>query len=206
MRARGFSPSTCRPSRAEQHGGRTIDDAGRIAGVVDVVDLLEFRIALHGHRIEAAHFAHHDEGRVERRQRLHVGVGPHVLVMVEHGQAVNVLHRHDRLVEIALLPGAGGALLALDGIGVDVVAAEAVFCGDQVGRDALRHEPAGKADRRVHVPGAAGRAHADAAHRFDAAGDDDVVRALGDLGGARLMASRPEAQKRDICMPGALLS
>src|SRR5690606_23649652 len=62
---------------------------------------------------------------------------------------------------------------------------------------ALRHEPAGKADRGVHVPGAARRAHADAAHRFDAAGDDDVVRALHDLGGTEIdgvEARRAEAR------------
>ena len=164
--------------RAEQHGRRAVDDAGRIAGVVDVVHFLDFGMLLHGHRVEAAHLAGHDEGRVERGQRLHVGRRAHVLVMVEDGEAVLVLDRDDRVLEAALVPGLGGALLALDGIGVDVVAREAVFGGDQVGRDALRHEPAGQADRRVHVPGAAGHAHADARHRFDAAGDDDVVGAL----------------------------
>ena len=69
--------------RAQQHGCRTIDDAGRIAGMVHMVDLFEFRIALHGHRVEAAHLAGDDEGGVERGQRLHVGRRAHMLVMIE---------------------------------------------------------------------------------------------------------------------------
>ena len=151
--------------RAEQHGGGAIDDAGRIAGMVHVVDLLDFRMALDGDGVEAAHLAGHGEGRVERASACMSVVGPHMLVMVEDGQAVLVLHRHDRVLEVALLPGLGRALLALHRIGVDVVAREAVFGGDQVGRNALRHEIARQADRRVHEPGAAGHAHADARHR-----------------------------------------
>ena len=70
-----------------------------------------------------------------------------------------------------------GALLALDRIGVDVVAREAVFGGDQVGRDALRQEVGLHRDRRIDRPGAAGGADADAAHGFDAAADRHVVLA-----------------------------
>ena len=76
-----------------------------------------------------------------------------------------------------LVPGRGGALLALDRVGVDVVAREAVFGRDQVGRDALRQEVGLDGDRRIHRPGAAGGAHADAAHRLDAAADRHVVLA-----------------------------
>ena len=46
---------------AEQHGSRSIYDAGRIAGMVDVVDLLDFRMALDRYRGEATHFARHGE-------------------------------------------------------------------------------------------------------------------------------------------------
>src|SRR5690606_4144983 len=58
---------------AEQYGGSAVNDARRIAGMVNVVDRLDFRVTLDGDGVEAAHFARHDEGRVERGQRLHVG-------------------------------------------------------------------------------------------------------------------------------------
>ena len=91
------------------------------------------------------------EGGLQRAERLHVGAGAHVFVVVEDRQAVQVAHRDDRLGEAPVVPGRGGALLALDGEGVGVVAAEAVFGGDDVGRDALRHEvarPSRPTDRR----------------------------------------------------------
>ena len=87
-----------------------------------------------------------------------------------------------RAREMALVPGRRGALLALDRVGVDVVAGEAVFGGDQVGRDALRHEIGFDRDRRIHRPGAARGADADPAHRLDAAADRHVVLARHDLG------------------------
>ncbi len=65
---------------ADQHGGGAIDDAGGIAGMVDIVDLLDFRMRLDADGLEAAHFARHLEGRVERGERLHVGRRTHVLV------------------------------------------------------------------------------------------------------------------------------
>ena len=74
--------------RTDQHGGSAIDDAGRIAGVVDVVDALDFRVGHDADGFEAAHFTRHLEGRIERGQRLHVGAGAHMLVAVEDRQAV----------------------------------------------------------------------------------------------------------------------
>ena len=79
------------------------------------------------------------------------------------------------LREAPLAPCRRGALLALDRIGVDVVARKSVFRGDEVGGDALRHEIGGDRHLRVDRPGAARRADADARHRFHAAGDDQVV-------------------------------
>ena len=114
-------------------------------------------------------------------ERLHVGLRAHVLVVVEQRQAVDVLDRGDRALEPALVPGGRRALLRLDGVGVDVVAREAVFGGDEVGGDALRHEIGGDRERRIGRPRAAGRADADAAHRFDAAADRQVVLAAHHL-------------------------
>ena len=39
---------------ADQHRGGAVDDAGRIAGVVHVIDGLDLRMRLHGDRVEAA--------------------------------------------------------------------------------------------------------------------------------------------------------
>ena len=90
------------------------------------------------------------------------------------------------LLEAALVPGLGGALLAFDRIGIDVVAREAVLGGDEVGRDALRHEIGRDRDGRIHRPGAARGADADAAHRFDAAADGHLVLPGHDLGGGEV--------------------
>ena len=122
---------------------------------MDVVHGLDLGMGIDGHRVEAAHLAHLDEGGLEARERLHVGLGPHVLVMVEDRQAVDVLHRNDGMLEAALLPGALGPLLALDSISVDIVTREAVFRGDEVRRDALRHEVGFHGDGGVDGPGAA---------------------------------------------------
>ena len=55
--------------------------------------------------------------------------------------------------------------------------------GDQVGADALRHERGGERGGRVGRPGAAVGAHGDAAHRLDAAGEDQVLEAAADARG-----------------------
>ena len=95
MRARGFSPALLPGlAVADQHGRGAIDDAGRIAGVMHVVDELDLRMRLHGDRVEAAQLAHLHERGLERASDCMVGVGPHVLVAVEDGEAVDVVDRH----------------------------------------------------------------------------------------------------------------
>ncbi len=74
-----------------------------------------------------------------------------------------------------------GALLRADGVGVDVLAAELLDRGDQVGADALGHERRVVVGLRVHRPGAAVGAHRHARHRLDAAGEHEVLPAGGDL-------------------------
>ena len=75
------------------------------------------------------------------------------------------------------------APLALHSIGVDIVARKTVKRCDQVGADALRGKVRFDCNLRIHRPGAAGSAHADAAHRFHAAADGDVRLARHDLRG-----------------------
>ena len=117
IRARGFRPwLIAEVAGADQHRGGAVDDARGVAGVVDVVDPLEVRVLQDRHRVEAGHgLAHVLERGLERAERLHVGAGAHVLVAVEDRQAVDVADRHDRAGEAVVLPGGGGALLALDG-------------------------------------------------------------------------------------------
>ena len=150
IRARGFrSWRDAEVAVADQHRGGAVDDAGGVAGVVDVVDPLEVRVLQDRHGVEAGHgLADVLERRLERAEGLHVGRGPHVLVAVEDRQAVDVAHRHDRLREAVVRPGGGGALLALDGEEVAVVAGEAELGGDDVGADALRHEVGLDRERR----------------------------------------------------------
>ena len=169
--------------RAHQHGGGTVHDTGRISRMVDMLDRFHIRMRLDGDGIETAHLTHHHEGRIERSQRLHVGAGPHVLVLVQNGKAVNVLDRRDGFGEAAVLPACLRALLAFHRIGVDIVAREAPFRGDQIGGYALRHEVGGNSDRWVHRPCAAGSPHADAAHRFHTARYHYIVGTGSNLGG-----------------------
>ena len=50
-----------RLARAQEHRGGAVDDAGRIAGVMDMDDALDIRMRLNRHRIEAALLARNDE-------------------------------------------------------------------------------------------------------------------------------------------------
>ena len=67
-----------------------VDDAGGVARVVDVVDLLDPVVLLQRHRVEAAQLADVGEGRLELGEGVGGGAGAHVLVVVEDDQAVAV--------------------------------------------------------------------------------------------------------------------
>src|SRR3984957_19492721 len=103
-------------------------------------DALDIRMRLNGDSVEAALLAGNDKGRLEGGKRLHIGARAHMLVALEHRQAIDVEDWRDRVLEPAFLPGRRGALLRLSRVSVDVVAREPVFCCNKVGRDALRHE------------------------------------------------------------------
>ena len=127
-------------------------------------------------------------------------LGAHVLVAGEDVQAVDVGDGDDRPREAAFGPGGGGAALALDGVGVDVVAGEAELGGDDVGGDALRDEVGRERERGVDGDGGAVGAHGDAAHHLDAAGDVAVAGAGADLVGGevhRFEARGAEAVDRE---------
>ena len=150
--------------------------------MMHVLDVFDVGMRLDGHRIETAKLAHLHERRRQRGERLHGRSRPHVLVLGQNGQPVDVFHRHHRAIEAALVPGRGRALLALHRIGIDVVAGKSVFGRDQVGGNALRHEIVRDRDRRIDRPGAARSPDADPAHGFDAAADRHVLLPGHDLG------------------------
>src|SRR5699024_11527906 len=56
----------------------TVDDAGRITTVVDVVDLLDPVVLLQGDGVEPAHVADHRERRLEPTEGIGCRAGPHV--------------------------------------------------------------------------------------------------------------------------------
>ena len=118
-----------------------------------------------------------------------------MLVALEHRQAIDVEDRRDRVLEPALFPGRRGALLQLDRVSIDVVAREAVFCRHEVRRHALRHEIGGNRQRRISRPCASRGADADAAHRFDAPSDREVVLSAHHLSGGEI--DRIEARRAE---------
>ena len=125
------------------------------------------------------------------RQGLHGGAGPRELVVVEQGEAVAVPDRHQRPAERAVGLRLGRLGLGVRGEGVDVLAAEALQGGDQVGADALRDEAGGVGGLRVHRPGAAVGAHRHPGHRLDAAGQQQVLPAGADLLGGQVDRLQP---------------
>ena len=151
--------------------------------MVDVVDLLDPVVLLQRHVVEAGVARRSGRSYGLRPARPSGGgVGADQLVVVEHGEAVEVLDRDDRVGEVAVGPGLGGPVVGLGGERVDVVAGPALEGGDQVGADALRHEAGRERGGRVGRPGAAVGAHRHPAHRLDAAGEDQVLEAAADPG------------------------
>src|ERR1700729_4228706 len=118
-----------------------------------------------------------------------------MLVALEQREAIDVEDRRERVLEPALFPGGWGAFLRLARALVDVVAREAVFRCDEVGRDALRHEISWNRERRISRPCASRCADADAAHRFDAPSDREVVLSAHYLSGGEI--DRVEARRAE---------
>ena len=152
---------------ADGHDRGPVDDAGAVAGVVDVVDALDPVVLLQRHVVEAGVPADLGEGRLETGQPLGRGVGADQLVVVEHGETVEIDDRDDRAVEVAVGPGLRGPVVRLGGERVDVLAGPALEGRDQVGADALGHEADAVVGLRVGGPGTAVGAHGHAAHRLE---------------------------------------
>jgi hypothetical protein len=133
------------------------------------------------------------EGRLHLGERLHRGVGAHVLVGVEqhHALARLDLDRNDLLLEAARGDGGRGTLLAGHGQRVLLFARDAVARGHVLGRDAHVDllprvvEDAEHVVDQLHVAHARAVARGGvevraAAHRLGAAADRDVAVAERD--------------------------
>ena len=172
--------------RGEQQRRRTVDDAGRIAGVVDEVDL-EIGIFLQDQFAERQavgverNIGELLEGGLERREAFGRGLRPREFLAVERDRAVVIVHGDEALFEVTGLDRGVGAALALQGKGVDIGAGDALHRGDGVGADALiglrmhgaQVQVAGVEQRRA-VLGAAAARHR---HHLGAAGDDEIGHA-----------------------------
>jgi hypothetical protein len=138
-------------------------------------------VLLQRHGVEPAHLAHHLEGRLQLPERLDRRTRADELVVVKDDVLVDVEHGDHRLYEATFRLRRRRALLRAGRVGVDVLAAEVLDRRDQVGTHALRHERGVVVRLGVERPGAAVRAHGHARHRLDAAGEDEVLPARGDL-------------------------
>ncbi len=104
--------------RHDDHGGRAVIDARGVAGR-DLADL-------------------GDEGRGQRRELFHGEARHEVLVLVEDDGGLALLlgdlDGDDLLLEVALLRGALGVVVAPQGHGVHLLAADVVLLGDEFRR------------------------------------------------------------------------
>src|SRR3954452_25395278 len=160
---------------ADRDERRPVDDAGGVAGVVHVVDLVDPVVLLQRHRVEAALVADPSERRREAGQALHGRPGADELVPVQDSQPVHVRDRDHRPLEVPVRLRLGRPRLRLRRERVDVGPGVPLQGGDQVRSDALRDERGGQRGRRVHRPGTAVGAQRDPRHRLHAAGEDEVL-------------------------------
>ena len=188
---------------ADQDRGGPIDDAAGIAGVVDMGDPLQMRVFHQGDAVEAGHdLSHLFEAGLQRPKALHVGLGAHVFVMAQNGQAVLIGDGQHRSGEAPLFPGQGCPALAFHGQTVGVIAGEAVLGGDDVGAYALRHEIGLHRQAGVHGNGGPVAAHGDAAHHLDPARDIAVASPGAHLIGGQVHRLHPAGAEAVDRQPG----
>src|SRR5262249_28410100 len=106
---------------------------------MDMGKRLDLRVTLDRHRIES-HLAEFGKGRLQRSERLHRGLGTHMLVALGNLEAQLILHRDHGVLEITLRPRIGRALLAFDRERIDIVARETVKRRNQISGYSLRYE------------------------------------------------------------------
>jgi hypothetical protein len=196
IRARGFQPRALAYSgEASSRAARAVDHARRVTGVVHVVDL-DVRVGATDDRVEGLaslvdrHRHEAFEDCRQCRQAFQRGLRARELVVIESEGAVFVVDRDHALLEVAVLQRNLGALLALVGELVDVLAGDPFERRDHVGTDALvrlRVQVAQPHVARVEQAAAAlGRELRRVRHHLDATGDHQVLHAGHDAGGGHV--------------------
>jgi hypothetical protein len=193
--------------RRQQHRRRTIDHAGRIAGMMHEIDL-EVGILLQNQASVGRALViewivrHRGESGLQTGEAFERGLRSRIFFTIECKAAILAANRNQATVEVTALDGAGRPLLTLQTQRIDVLPRDAFERRNRVGADPLM---------RLRVPGAqpeiAGVHHERAfaaaplhRHHFGAAGDDQILRARHD-GGSRHVdagdAGAAEAIERD---------
>ena len=154
---------------------------------MDMINPLQMRVFHQRHLIKPRHaLAHIFESGLERTKALHIGGGAHVLVVIKDHQPVLIAHRDDRGAKSGLIPRHFGAALGFDPQRIGFITAKAVFGGDEIGADTLRHKISLHCEAWVDGNCRPIAAHWHAAHHFNTSGDIAVSSPTTNLIGSQI--------------------
>ena len=142
------------------------------------------RVFHHGNLVEPRHhLADILECRLQPTKALHIGGGPHVFVMRQHRQTVLVVNSDHRVGKAPLFPCNCSTPLRFHCQQISILARKAVFGGNNVRRNPLRHEIGLHRKRWVHRNRRPVAAHGHAAHHLHPARDIAVASTATNLVG-----------------------
>src|SRR6202041_819104 len=118
---------------------RTVDNAGGISRGVNVVDRLHLRVAQQSNGV-VCQVPQTREGGFQGGERFQACAGPQKLVAIQYCPTDDISHGRNAPIKMAGRLRFGGAALALDGVAIDIRAAEAVKGRDEIRPDPLRCE------------------------------------------------------------------
>ena len=130
---------------------------------------------------------------------MHIGLRAHVFVMCQYFQAVLIVDRDHRFGKAAFFPSDARAALAFHRQQVGIIAAEPVFGGNDIGRNALGDEIGIHRQGWINGNRRPIAAHDNPAHHLHPARDISVTRPTAHLVGGdihRLHAGRTKAVDR----------
>ena len=130
---------------------------------MNVFDTFQVRIAPEYDGVETL-FAHPREDRLEFRQIRHCGARSIRLVADQYWLAEDIAYRHDRVLEVTFRLCERSAALAFDSVRIDLLAAESLESGHEVGSNAVRNVWKVATDTRVGIYGTSIAANGHARH------------------------------------------
>ncbi len=177
---------------ANQNSRRAIDDARRVACMVDVIHPFKLGVFLQGNLVETGHdLALILEAGFQCSERLHISARAHEFVIIKDRQTIHIAHRHDGFGETFVVPRRLGPLLAFNSHRIGHVTGKPIAAGDNVRADALRNKVVVDGNRRVHGNRTAIRHHRYTAHAFHTTGDIGIARAAPYLIGGHVDGFQP---------------